>query len=191
MLIAIGELGLRFFIPSIDHSGLVKSTSTPITYEMKPNIRIVREGAEISTNSDGFRDTDFSGEPKSGQFLIAVLGDSFTFGQGVAQSKTFPVILQNLLNGSQNPGKFRVWNLGVSGYNTEQEAYLLKSFVLPKKPDWVVIGYNINDWEPIVVDANLVKKDQLGKEPAMKRIKTFITNDLMITEFVKQRLGLD
>jgi lysophospholipase L1-like esterase len=187
--VVISELTLRHYIPSWDHTGLVKLTSTPITYEMKPNLQIVREGVEIRTNSDGFRDTDFSGEPKPGEFLIAVLGDSFVFGQGVPQSQTMPAILQNLLNKSSSGQRFRVWNLGVSGYNTEQEAYLLKSFVLPRKPDWVVVGYNINDCEPIGIDPNSVETEQHGQDPLIDRLKNYVLNDLLITQFVKQRVG--
>ncbi|MFA6223177.1 MAG: SGNH/GDSL hydrolase family protein [Desulfomonilaceae bacterium] len=189
VLAVIGELTLRHYIPSWDHSGLVELTSTPIVYEMKPNLQIVREGVEIKTNSDGFRDTNFSGEPKPGEFLIAVLGDSFVFGQGVPQSETMSVILQNLLNQSGKTQRFRVWNLGVSGYNTEQEAYLLKSFVLPRKPNWVVVGYNINDCEPIGVDPNSVEKEQHSHEPLIDRLQNYFLDDLLITQFVKQRAG--
>ncbi len=187
--VVIGELVLRHFIPSWGHWGLVELTSTPITYEMKPNLQIVREGVEIKTNSDGFRDSDFAGEPKPGEFLIAVLGDSFVFGQGVPQSETFPAVLEKILNKSQDAETFRVWNLGVSGYNTEQENYLLKSFVLPRKPDWVVVGYNINDLEPIGIDPNAVEKEQYGQSPLIDRFKNYLLNDLLITQFVKQRAG--
>ncbi len=141
---------------------------------MEPNLQIVREGVEIKTNSNGFRDTDFSGEPKPGEFLIAVLGDSFVFGQGVPQTETMPVILQKILNKSSKDPRFRVWNLGVSGYNTEQEAYLLKSFALPRKPNWVVVGYNINDCEPIGVDPSSVKKEERGEKPLMNSLVKFL-----------------
>ncbi len=114
VFVVIGELALRHFIPSWGHWGLVELTSTPIVYQMKPNLQIVREGVEIRTNSDGFRDTDFSGEPKPGEFLIAVLGDSFVFGQGVPQSETMPVILQKPPESIiQAPGGFEY---GISEY---------------------------------------------------------------------------
>ena len=188
-LAGIGELVLRLFIPKIDYRGISKLTSSPIAYEMIPNIRVVREGIAISTNSDGFRDADFSGEPKLDQFLIAVLGDSFTFGQGVPQSETFPAVLENLLNQAHNIPKFRVWNLGVSGYNTEQESYLLKSFVLPRKPNWVVVGYNLNDYEPIVIDQSLVGREHPGKGSVTNRLMNFIREDLLITQVVQLKFG--
>ncbi len=57
LLTVTGEITIRSFIPSPDHSGMVRLTSTPITYEMIPNLDIVREGVRIKTNSDGFRDS--------------------------------------------------------------------------------------------------------------------------------------
>lgn len=188
-LIVIGELVLRLFIPTIDYRGISKLSSSPIAYEMIPDTRVVREGVTISTNSDGFRDTDFSEEPRSDQYLIAVLGDSFTFGQGVSQSETFPTIFQKLLNQSHEDPKFRVWNLGVSGYNTEQQSYLLKSFVLPRKPNWVVVGYNLNDYEPIVIDQTLFGKDHSGNGSVINRLMTFVRKDMLITQVVQLKLG--
>ena len=189
VLVVLGESALRSFIPNADHSGMVRLTNTPITYEMIPNLNIVREGVTISTNSDGFRDNDFTGGPKPGEFVIAVLGDSFTFGQGVPQSETFPAVLQKLLNKNNSTDRFRVWNLGVSGYNTEQEAYQLDHFVLDRKPNWVVVGYNINDIEPIGVDPNFVKKKEKADQSFFGHAVKYIQDDLLITQFIKQRIG--
>ena len=185
----LGEIALRSFIPKVDHTGMNRLTSSPLTYEMIPNLNIVREGVQISTNSDGFRDTEFTGEPKPGQFVIAVLGDSFTFGQGVPQSETFPAVLQKLLNSSKNSDRFRVWNLGVCGYNIEQESYLLADFVLPRKPNWVVVGYNIVDCRPIQVDPDLVRKEEKDHRSLISRLIKYVENDLVITQLVKQRTG--
>ena len=189
LIIIIGELLLRLFIPKIDYRGISRLTSSPIAYEMIPNINVEREGVKISTNSDGFRDTDFSGEPRPDQFVIAVLGDSFTFGQGVPQSETFPSVLQKLLNQSHDAPKFRVWNLGVSGYNTEQESYLLKSFVLPRKPNWVVVGLNLNDYEPIVVDNTVGGREEPSDGSVLNRLINFFRDDLLITHIVLQKFG--
>ena len=109
-------------------------------------------------------------------------------GRESLRSETMPVILQKILNKSSKVPRFRVWNLGVSGYNTEQEAYLLKSFVLPRKPNWVVVGYNINDCEPIGVDPSSVKKEERVEQPLRIRWYNFF-NNLLITQFVKQRIG--
>ena len=189
LLTVTGEIAIRSYIPGVDHSGMVRLTNTPITYEMIPNLNIVREGVQIKTNSDGYRDNDFTREPKPGEFVIAVLGDSFTFGQGVPQSETFPAVLQKLLNKNNGPDRFRVWNLGVSGYNTEQEAYQLEHFVLDKKPNWVVVGYNINDIEPIGIDPGLVKSEEESEQSFFGHAVKYIQDDLLITQFVKQRIG--
>lgn len=59
-------------------------------------------------------------QPKSGQ--VAVLGDSFTFGLGVADNETFTAHMNKA-----DPENYFI-NLGVPGYSTDQEYLLLKRF---------------------------------------------------------------
>ncbi|MGC8602727.1 MAG: hypothetical protein ACP5VS_03445, partial [Desulfomonilaceae bacterium] len=65
----------------------------------------------------------------------------------------------------------------------------LQHFVLDKKPNWVVVGYNINDVEPIGVDPSLVRKEEKSQESLIRRLVKYIKNDLLIIQFVKQRIG--
>ena len=104
-----------------------------------------------STNSLGFRGKEFSLEKPPGTFRIAVLGDSFTFGEGVKNDDVFSERLAQLLN-NQNRGtrkfNFEVLNFGVGGYNTEQSLFLLNNMVLKTKPDMIILGYVLNDAKP-------------------------------------------
>jgi lysophospholipase L1-like esterase len=187
-LVAIFEVVFRFLIPRPEHHGLARAVDSPLVYEMKPNLRVVREGVDVHTNSDGFRDNEFTGEPFPGQFLIAWLGDSFVFGQGVPQSETCPAVLQEILNRSSEEKRFRVWNLGVSGYNIEQEAHLLSTFVLPRKPNWVVVGLNLNDYEPVVSDSEWVPADKTVTMSVKDRIKEWFSHELMTGYIIKLRI---
>jgi lysophospholipase L1-like esterase len=88
-----------------------------------------------------------------------VLGDSYTFGQGVAKDKTFPAVLENLLNGVGSRVKFEVVNLGFCGLNTMTEVQLLAEYGinpdtwapdpnyrgLAYRPDLVIVEYTLND----------------------------------------------
>lgn len=79
-------------------------------------------------------------EKKTGQ-RIAVLGDSFTFGLGVADSETF-VSLLNVNNEIQST----FLNLGVPGYSTDQEYLLFKQIGKSIDVDAVLlIVYMAND----------------------------------------------
>jgi lysophospholipase L1-like esterase len=92
-------------------------------------------------------------------FRIVVLGDSYTFGQGVEKDKTFPAQLEKLLNGMGSNVKFEVINLGFCGLNTMTEVQLLSEYGihpdtwapdpyyrgLAYQPDLVILEYTLND----------------------------------------------
>ncbi len=79
-----------------------------------------------------------------GTYRVAVLGDSSTFGYGVALGDTFPVLLERKLD-ERLGGKAEVFNFGVAGYSTAQELSQLKSKVLQFKPDLIIIAQHLND----------------------------------------------
>lgn len=124
--------------------------SKPIYY-MNPDLVFYAPGSRKEVvgrlNAQGFRGDDFSLEKKPGTYRIACLGDSFTFGHGVRQEETFPSQLEKILNAETRDGIFEVFNFGVGGYNTEQEAILLEEKVLSYDPDLVILQYLLNDIE--------------------------------------------
>ena len=65
---------------------------------------------------------------------VAVLGDSFTFGLGVANDETFVARLNTL-----SDGQLHYLNFGVPGYSTDQEWLLLKKTGKAIKPDIVLL----------------------------------------------------
>ncbi len=143
------EWVLRLYIPDTDHKGMNELAPAPLYYRIIPNYQGVLEGVKVSINSDGYRDAEFERQRPENQKLVAIVGDSITFGQGVPQEKTFPAVLENILNSSAKKREYRVWNLGVPGYNTHQEYEVFNSLVLPQKPYWIFLAYIVNDVEPI------------------------------------------
>lgn len=149
IVLAALEIYVRHKIPMPDFRGLSEKTDDRIAVRMKPNVSMNLGGVAVVTNSDGYRDREFSKTRLPGEVLIGVVGDSVTFGQGVLQDFTYPAILEKNLNSVGHERRFRVWNLGVCGYNTEQEYYVMESFLLPRKPDVIVLGYNLHNFQPI------------------------------------------
>lgn len=188
-LALVGEWYLRTYAPLSDHRGLFRLTHDPACYGMIPRSDLVKQGVRITTNSDGYRDREFAEPPTSGQFVIAVLGDSYTFSQGVMQDSTYPAIMEKVLNRQAGKDYFRVWNLGVSGYNTEQESYILKTFVLPRRPDWVVVGYNINDYEPVSIPPTGPPGNVQESPDKLEQKNNRLDIDLVVIHFVKHKLG--
>jgi len=90
---------------------------------------------EIHTNSAGFRGTrEYSNEKPNGIIRIVALGDSFVFGFGVQDSKTFPAALE-LQDASRE-----VLNLGVPGYGIDQIYLSYREIARKYHPDIVLIG---------------------------------------------------
>ena len=97
-------------------------------------------------NKNGMRTIgDYTLDP--GVRRIVVLGDSVTYGLGIAQSETYSAVLQDLLN-KQNPGEpTKVYNLGVIAMNSEQIARIAEKWVPKLKPDRIIYGLCLNDFE--------------------------------------------
>ena len=98
----------------------------------------------VTINSDGFRDIDRL-VSKDGQTIrILGLGDSFTFGWGVALEKTYLKRLEASL--PQIIGQpVETINTGVPGWGLDQYYICLKEFGLQFSPDIVVVGYFLDD----------------------------------------------
>ncbi len=188
-LALLGEWYLRTYAPLSDHRGLFRLTHNPAFYGMIPHSDMVKQGVRITTNSDGYRDREFTEPTATNKFVIAVLGDSYTFAQGVPQEATYPAIMEKILNQHVGKDYFRVWNLGVSGYNTDQESYILESFVLPHRPAWVVVGYNINDYEPVNIPPTGPPGNVQESPQQLERKKKVLDIDLVVIHFVKHKLG--
>lgn len=103
------------------------------------------QGADVRYNELGLRDDPIAPKSKE-EYRILFLGDSVTFGWGVAQDQIFTARLQRLLAAKfEHP--IRVINTGVGGYDTAQEVTYFKSAGLALKPDTVALVYVPNDVE--------------------------------------------
>ena len=101
----------------------------------------------ISLNHLGFRDREI-GPKDPNRYRIAVIGDSFTFGNGVAEPDRF----SNLLQGFLGP-QYEVLNFGHPGNNMPDHLVELEQ-VLTFKPDFVLLQLYENDFEtPSMTDA--------------------------------------
>ena len=96
----------------------------------------------VQFNRRGFREREFTAAPSPGIYRIAVVGDSFTFGNGIRAEQRF----SNELQASLGSG-FEVLNLGVPGHNTPEHLDLIKREVLALHPDYVLVQWFVNDVE--------------------------------------------
>jgi lysophospholipase L1-like esterase len=115
----------------------------PWLYGLRPGARgTLPESDDVSyvVNATGFRDRLYERPKPPGVFRILVLGDSLSFGYGVAQEESFPKRMEASL-----PAKVEVLNFGVGGYNPYNEAMLLADIGASYQPDLVLVQFCIND----------------------------------------------
>lgn len=118
----------------------------PIGYRHRPGLKDEFWGAPVEINSIGLRDREI-GAKAPGEYRILVMGDSLPFGIGVTYEDSFPHQLELQLN-NKHPGRhFRTINMGVAGYNNEQELIQLQTLGLSLKPDAVMLLFIDNDIE--------------------------------------------
>jgi len=147
--LTIGEVGLRYFKPQIVFVDFPSGWWLPekdLCHVHAPHLKSYYETNEFrvdfTTNSLGLRDREVA-EKDDSIFRILSVGDSFTWGGGVAQNETYPKHLETLLNSTGS--RYEVINAGVSSYDTRQEFYYLLKYGLKLKPDLVLLGFVPND----------------------------------------------
>jgi len=100
---------------------------------------------KVALNSRGFRDKEFPRGKSSSAFRILCLGDSWTFGANVDQEKAYPQRLEGMLEEEFPQADFEVFNLGVLAYSSHQGLELLRRMANEMAPDFVLIGFGMND----------------------------------------------
>jgi len=151
-VLAAAEAGLRALFPqpllettrAADAGGPLTRRDAELGWTLKSDVAWPVGSAPwedgLSTNAAGFRDAPHAEAKAPGAYRIAVLGDSFVFGSGVAQD----AILTRRLAAHLGPG-FEVVNLGVPGYGTDQELLTLRRWGRKLAPDLVLVGFFWND----------------------------------------------
>lgn len=151
-VLGAAEAGLRAFFPqplletirAADAGGPLTRRDPELGWTLKADVAWPVGSAPwengLTTNAAGFRDAPHAEAKAPGAYRIAVLGDSFVFGSGVAQD----AILTRRLAAYLGPG-FEVVNLGVPGYGTDQELLTLRRWGRKLSPDLVLLGFFWND----------------------------------------------
>jgi hypothetical protein len=116
-----------------------------IIYELRPDLLVKFKDVLIETNRQGFRNENFSVAKPPHTARVVFLGDSHMFGWGVAQEKTCPYRLQEMLNMKYPQKRWEVINTAVPGYNTAMEIETLEKKALKFSPDIVIMEFICND----------------------------------------------
>jgi len=148
-----------------------------IRWRPKPNLQAVdiRFDAPFTTNSRGLRGRkEYTPIALPGVKRIVVLGDSFTWGYGVADDEVFAEVLASKLSNTE------VINLGVSGHALRHELRYLDREGMRYHPCVVVVALCMNDIHvapkqsseaPILAPQTRITKPT--NESMLKRVKKY------------------
>ena len=126
--LVVAEFGVRYVFRD------VRSSADGRTFFAR------RDGPSLVVNSLGFRDREI-GAKNSNRYRIAIVGDSFTWGQGIEDRERF----SNLLGASLGP-QYEVLNFGTPGHDLPEHVEALGQ-VLQMSPDFLLLQLYINDFE--------------------------------------------
>lgn len=121
-------------------------------WEMVPGEEHYTYQHRVRVNALGLRGAEL--QPRvPGERRVLFLGDSLTYGQGVADDETVPAALERALR-ARDPGRaWTVVNGGNRAYGTAQELGLLEELGPRIEPDVVLLGWYWNDVEERPVQA--------------------------------------
>ena len=162
VILFLGGIELTLRLTGLVHvqpipPGIYQSANNPqISYKLIPNMRRRAFRSTITTNSLGFRgpETDLS-EP-----IIALLGDSITFGYGLEDTETIPARLQ------EHFPQYSVINAAAPGYNLTQQTAVYREKIAHLHPAALIIILHSNDLENGGGKISILDKNGFLRDPA-------------------------
>ena len=104
------------------------------------------EHGTLRTNALGLRDDPVTLPKPPGEYRILSLGESSTWGHGVARAETYSEVLAKLLTAQGRSSN--VINAGVPAYTVQQSAVYLEEEGARLQPDAVLVYHQTNDFLP-------------------------------------------
>ncbi len=115
-------------------------------YRLKPNVEGYYAHAHVRINCQGFRGPDWTTPKRPGAFRIALVGDSFAFGQSIDdEAQTLAGALEYLLNCAAADPRYEVLNFGVPGAEMPDVAAIARQDVKRRDVDAIVYLFNLSD----------------------------------------------
>jgi len=99
------------------------------------------KGVPISTGPDGLRSNGRAHDLSSMRGQVLALGDSFTFGDEVADNGTWPAHLEKRLEDRAPAASYQVLNGGVSSYGLDQMVLRAEALVPKYRPRIVIVSF--------------------------------------------------
>lgn len=145
--VALLEVGLRITLEPPVLWRYPQESYVPdpeMAYRLAPDQSAFTMSESVSTNRLGLRDRD-PGPRRGDQFRVLALGDSQTFGVGLASRDTWPKQLEATLGSTLRGCRIEVVNAGLPASATWHQGVLLDRLLPIYAPDLVVVALYVND----------------------------------------------
>lgn len=127
---------------SIGYSDFLQPAENQYVWnELKPNIDGHFKMHTFRTNSRGLRDKEYTFEKPKNTYRVAVIGDSYTLGDGVEANEIYHSVLEKKLNGLSDSIHFEFINFGLSGYDMLNYLGVIEAKAMAYDPDLILIGF--------------------------------------------------
>lgn len=208
---ALGELVARTCVeavapPPSSAGEIIRESSIPSRgWELEPGASVhwvYPEGRgatrelEMTVPAHGWRGEPFAALAAKGVTRIGCVGDSQTFGWGVADDETLPFQLERALTARAPAGEFEVLNLGVPNLNIENKVAWIESFVLEHAPRVIVLELFFDDLSLDGIELALGDDDRRwlarmrpGRSTALDFLREHLRSVDLIVERTRQRFG--
>ncbi len=148
------EVSLRFVLGNLDVAPMTVHPSDGRCVGLEPNGHVVYTGwwwkipaVKEDANKYGYRGPARPQAKPPGTLRIALMGDSFVYGQGVLTNQTISAYLEPMLY-KDTGRRWQVLNFGIPGLNLNEEDDQLRQFASRWHPDVVLEFLFSNDFEP-------------------------------------------
>lgn len=159
-----------------------------IIYQLRPNLDVIFTGVPVRTNSYGMRGPETTIEKPAGTFRIALLGDSYAFGWGVDEGKSFARLIEQNLNAmTKGSPRVELLNFAVPGYSTFNEVTAFQMRGAAFQPDAVLVFFVENDFELPFLIRDLSGSGELVKSFSLFRFGSKLFYPRRSKEIVNER----
>lgn len=160
-----------------------------ISHVLRPNQSAYTHDKPVWVNSMGLRDREYGPKAASGVRRVLAIGDSQTFGNGVANEDTWPKQVERRLNEkASNNGatRWEVLNAGIPGTDSWQHEIWMGRLLDAYAPDAVVLAFYVND-----VSASYEPKEESAsnKTNTLKKRFGYMAKRSALLNIVLQRLA--
>ncbi len=134
-----GEIAVRILgLPDTSRLFLSAQDFSPSEFRSDPDLFWLLSRNHPEANELGVRGPWFSAEKRAGEYRILAVGDSCTFGAGVAWEETWGVQLERTIQAAHPDRAVRVGLAALPGYSTFQDERLLDRILPAVAPDLAV-----------------------------------------------------